>query len=260
MIKQKTAVDRDQGRRIVRVREINNMSQEDFAKALKVTRGAVGNWELGKGITAKNLKKISDEFEVSFDWLANNRGRAPGARDAIIPSFDPDLDAAEAKARATLSGDQRSNIPAGEIPRVAARIGMGSTEEAEHIQIPVGNGSVAALPIIDTWKIPEQVLRRRLPGSIKAVHIVECEGDSMEPRIRDGDFVFIDTGRRMPSPPGIFALNDGFGQTLKRLELIPNSEPPRVMIIPENPRHQTYERNLDEVAIIGRYLCRLTMD
>lgn len=252
--------DRDQGQRIAHIRRINNLNQEAFAAALGVKRGAVGNWELGKGIKTENLKKIADRFQVSFDWLASNRGTPPTPRDAIIPTFDPDDDAADATRRAAISGGNRSNVPANEIPQVSARLGMGLAEDAEHIQVPIGPDSIAALRVIDTWKIPEQVLRRRLSGSMRAVHIVECEGDSMEPRIRDGDFVFIDTGRRVPSPPGIFALNDGFGQTLKRLEMIPNSEPPRVMIIPENPRHHSYERNLDEVSIIGRYLCRLTMD
>lgn len=82
----------------------------------------------------------------------------------------------------------------------------------------------------------------------------------MEPTIRNGDFVFIDTSRRVPSPEGIFALHDGFGQTLKRIEIVPNTDPPRVMLIPDNPRHSKFERGLDEINIIGRYLCRLTMD
>lgn len=155
----------------------------------------------------------------------------------------------------------RAFIPEGEIPQVDTKLPMGGpAADAPTIEIPAGNGSIAAVPVIDTWKIPRNVLQRRLRGAVSSLHIVECEGDSMDPRIHDGDFVFIDTSRRVPSPPGIFALNDGFGQTLKRLELVPNSEPPRVKIIPENPRHETYERHLEEVKIIGRYLCRLTMD
>ena len=153
----------------------------------------------------------------------------------------------------------RANIPDGEIPQVDTRMGLGSTTEAETVQIPAGDGSIAAVPIVDTWKIPHNVLRRRLKGAVTSLHIVECEGDSMEPRIHDGDFVFIDTSRQAPSPDGIFAINDGIGQSLKRLELVPNTDPQRIKIIPENPRHTTYERTVDEVHIIGRYLCRLTM-
>jgi hypothetical protein len=43
--------------------------------------------------------------------------------------------------------------------------------------------------------------------------------------------VLVDLGRRSPTPPGIFVLHDGMGLVAKRLEYIPNSDPPRVRII-----------------------------
>ena len=74
----------------------------------------------------------------------------------------------------------------------------------------------------------------------------------------DGDVVLIDASQRTPSPPGIFALWDGYGVTLKRLEIVPNSDPPTLRLIPENPRHETYDRQIDEVNIIGRLVARFT--
>lgn len=254
------------GDRIRHVRKnVYGLTQEEFAARLAraakkagrtLTRGAVGNWERNEGITTENLTLIADVFDlVTLNWLATGRGPAP-RKDPIIGGYDPDAD----ERPAALHSDGRINVPKGEIPEVHATLGMGHAEDAETISVPIGGQSVAALRVIDTWKIPERVLRRRLSGSMGHVHIVESLGDSMFPRIHDGDFVFVDTSSRAPSPPGIFALYDGIGQTLKHLELIPNSDPPRVKIIPENPRYDSYERALDEVTIIGRYLCRLTMD
>jgi transcriptional regulator with XRE-family HTH domain len=258
--------------RIKHVRTTYELSQEEFAAELGVTRGAVGNWELGKGIKTDSLAKISERFPVRVDWLMHNRGKKPGRdpnwrraepgepkRVPLGGEFETDDEEPDTPRRA-VSSDGRHNLAVDEIPQVEARLGMGHAADAETVNIPAGDGTVAAVPVIDTWRIPRNVLQRRLRGSLSSLHIVECEGDSMEPRIHDGDFVFIDTSRRVPSPPGIFALNDGFSQTLKRLDLVPNSEPPRVRIIPENPRHPTDERLLEEVRIIGRYLCRLTMD
>lgn len=256
--------------RIKYIRAASGLSQEEFGEELGVSRGAVGNWELGKGIKTESLTAISKRFSVPLDWLARGIGKAPDIDPAkpvrgkgpqlrrvpIGQEFEND----PPRMRGAVSSDGRHNLDKDEIPQVDARLGMGHAADAETINIPVGGGTIAAVPIVDTWKIPKNVLRRRLRGSISSIHIVECEGDSMEPRIHDGDFVFVDTSRRVPSPPGIFALNDGFAQTLKRLDLVPNSDPPRVRIIPENPRHPTDERQLDEVRIIGRYLCRLTMD
>jgi hypothetical protein len=40
--------------------------------------------------------------------------------------------------------------------------------------------------------------------------------------------VLVDLGRRAPTPPGVFVLYDGMGLVAKRVEHIPNSDPPRV--------------------------------
>lgn len=275
------------GSRIRHVRRLNGLTQEAFASLLAshgktITRGAVGNWERDEGISSDNLDMIVERFGVSLDWLAAGRGLPPQAvtRTGKIPvdekmgrrrftsgtrplvaSYDPD----ETGRKLGLHGPVvyeggQFNIPYGEIPQVSARLGMGLSTDERVIEIPIGEGSIAAAEVVATWKIPESVLRRRLSAGIGAVHIVEAEGDSMQPTIHDGDFIFVDTSRRIPSPPGIFALHDGYGQTIKRLELVPNSDPAKVVLIPDNPRHQKYERLLDEVSIIGRYLCRLTME
>lgn len=69
--------------RIRFVRKQYKMSQERFAEALgtvegvKVTRGAVGNWELGGGISRANLAAIADRFKVNLDWLEFGKGEMP---------------------------------------------------------------------------------------------------------------------------------------------------------------------------------------
>lgn len=239
------------GKRIRQLREAHDLSQEAFAEKLGVKRGAVGNWELGKGIKRQNLERISDRFEAPFEWLSRGVGAAP--------DINP-VDAGNEETIAALSTHGRHNVTSGEIPQIAARLGLGHSTDEPTINIPIGSQAIAAVPVIAMWKVPESVLRRRTSGALGRLHIVECEGDSMEPTIRNGDLAFIDASRRMPSPPGIFAIHDGFGQTLKRLEVVPNSEPPKVLIIPDNPKHHSYERLLDEINIIGRYVCRLTAD
>lgn len=264
--------DNERGSRIRYVRKGHGLSQRAFAEKLgkKVERGAVVNWERGGGVLLENLNQISSTFLVPLEWLANNRGAKPkmptaphhaagGRRPPIVQSFDPDESESPSLAAALHAGGS-FNVPPGEIPQVDSRIGLGHATDEPTVNIPIGKGSIAAVPVLATWKIPETVLRRRLPGSIGHLHIIECVGDSMEPTIKGGDFAFIDSSYRVPSPPGIFAIHDGFGQTLKRLEIIPNSEPPKVLIIPDNVKHQTHERSLDEINIIGRYICRLTAD
>lgn len=58
--------------------------------------------------------------------------------------------------------------------------------------------------------------------------------------------------RRSPNLPGIFVLLDGMGLVAKRLEHIPNSDPPRVRIISDNPLYAPYEGVADEINVVGR--------
>jgi phage repressor protein C with HTH and peptisase S24 domain len=81
---------------------------------------------------------------------------------------------------------------------------------------------------------------------------MHVEGDSMMPTLHSGDIVLVDMSRRSPTPPGIFVLHDGMGLVAKRLEHIPNSDPPRVRIISDNTFYSPYEGLADEVNIVGR--------
>lgn len=95
-------------------------------------------------------------------------------------------------------------------------------------------------------------VRYELRSDPDRLAIVEVDGDSMQPTLLNGDRVLVDTGRRNPSPPGIFALWDGMGTIVKRVEHIHGSQPPTVRIISDNPVHRPYERTLDEANIVGR--------
>ncbi len=98
--------------------------------------------------------------------------------------------------------------------------------------------------------------RSWIKGNLKAspsqLRIMHVEGDSMAPTLLDGDTVLVDMTRRAPNPPGIFVLDDGMGLVAKRLEHVPNSDPPAVRVISDNGFYSPYERSAEEIHIIGR--------
>ncbi len=47
-------------------------------------------------------------------------------------------------------------------------------------------------------------------------------------------------------------VHDGMGLVAKRLEHVPNSDPPAVRIISDNPLYRPYECTAGEINIIGR--------
>lgn len=112
--------------------------------------------------------------------------------------------------------------------------------------------------VADYWRLPRPILSA-LGLHAADVTILPVQGDSMETTLSEGDFVFVDTRHRLPSPDGVYALADEFGGiVVKRLEVVsgPRDEQTTVRIISDNPRHEPKERPLSDVRIIGRVLRR----
>lgn len=139
------------------------------------------------------------------------------------------------------------------IPEVDVRGGMGGGGVAMAFNHTDEHGNTVAVDDVKAaWDLPTEYLRHELRVSAAEARIIEVQGDSMEPTLRPGDRVMVNLGDKRPSPPGVFAVWDGFGVVVKRIEPIPNSDPPTLRLISDNDRHGVYERTLDEVNIIGR--------
>lgn len=65
------------------LRESLKMSQEAFARMLGVSRGAVGNWELGQGVKLENLILITQKTATSLDRLVTST-EAPTAPSTVL--------------------------------------------------------------------------------------------------------------------------------------------------------------------------------
>jgi phage repressor protein C with HTH and peptisase S24 domain len=103
-----------------------------------------------------------------------------------------------------------------------------------------------------TWLFPEAMVRHEFRAPPNELRMITVDGDSMEPLLSSGDRILIDTSQRVPVPPGIFVIWDGMGLVAKRVEHIPNSDPPKVLIKSINPEYQAYERIAEEVNVVGR--------
>ncbi len=106
----------------------------------------------------------------------------------------------------------------------------------------------------DPYYFRRSWLRNRLNAEPDNLRMVHVEGDSMEPTLCHGDMILIDITKTNPSPPGIFVLFDGLALLAKRLEFIPQSTPPSLRILSDNPQYHPYERKLHETNIVGRVI------
>lgn len=242
------------GQRIRHVREnlLDMMSQEEFGRSLGVSRGAVGNWELGGGAKRESLLKISEVYGVSFEWLASGKGVAPVARDQWNGD-EPDATIGTETGVRGLASDASPQIDV-----TAGMGGGGLTILSEGVPGKAGM-TFAAEHVRDYWRLPPSVLAA-LGLRASDVSILMVQGDSMHPTINEGDFVFIDTRHRWPSPDGLYALADSFGGiVVKRLEI--SREPTedsegQVRVISDNSRHAPKTQTIEETRIIGRVIRR----
>ncbi len=168
--------------RIKYIRKQAGLSQEKFAEALgtvegvKVTRGAVGNWELGKGISRANLAAIADRFNTPLDWLEFGRGDLPSKGNLAGTSPLTDLPKSN-----IVPEHYTQNARIGEPVRGFARIpirgqGMGGKDGVLIFHSDLNLGDTEAPPRLAD--VPDAY----------AVYVV---GDSMLERFRHGEVVYV---------------------------------------------------------------------
>jgi phage repressor protein C with HTH and peptisase S24 domain len=239
------------GSRIRHIRKTAGLSQEQFARSLDgVTRGAVGNWELNKGISRDNLQAIAKQWRVSLDWLADGRGEPPSKDD--VDTWKSWI-AMDAGRKTDDWYDERPDPARGRsttaVPDLAIFAGMGG---GGLIEVDVDDGGAPIDPdqVRGYWEFPEYMLRRF--GNLRHVYAWEVRGDSMEPTLQGGAVVFVDTSQTVPPPDDIYALNYGDGLMVKRVKLVPRSD--KVAIISDNDRYGTDELLREEVKIWGRVI------
>ncbi len=226
--------------RIKAARDAKGLSQAALGKLIGVSRVAVTQWESGETApTHGKLPVIADALGVSVSDLLSD--------DAPLPPPRPSRPAPSPIAR---------------IPEIDVRGGMGGGGVVAYYR----NGNDASgCPATDefgnpvtiddvktTWDLPSDYVRHELRILPSKAYLIEVKGDSMSPTLESGDRVMIDTADVVPTPGGVFAVWDGLGLVVKRIEHVPNSDPPTVRIISDNPHHSTYERTLDEARIVGR--------
>jgi phage repressor protein C with HTH and peptisase S24 domain len=149
--------------------------------------------------------------------------------------------------------------------------GRGRTAMPEVVQI--GGDRLAMLPVYDAAASagpglePEDGapvrrmafradwLRQVTRADLSELAVLTVDGDSMEPTLRQGDTVLIDTSQNRPGRrDGIYVIRTDGGLQVKRVVAHPTTG--RVTVISDNREHYPTFADLapEEVAVIGRVL------
>jgi transcriptional regulator with XRE-family HTH domain len=146
----------------------------------------------------------------------------------------------------------------GQIPELDTRAGLGGggvparevRKEGRHADPLKAEG----------WVFPASFVREQLHSAPSQLLVLDTNGDSMAPTILSGERVVVDTGHKMPTPDGLYAIRDTFGSiVVKRLQVMRTAKPTKVKIISDNPNHNNEETPLADLEIVGKVLSCLKL-
>jgi hypothetical protein len=167
-----------------------------------------------------------------------------GGRGRLVDSFDPDAPPEEA-----VDDSDPVTVPvtgSGDVANLNIRGGLG-LGSPEGVEVSEG-GQIYADHVSGFWSFPPAVKAgwRNMPQ----VYSLPVEGDSMEPTLTSGSYVFVDMTHNVPSPEDIYACDYGDGLTIKRLQMVPRTD--KIMVMSDNPRYSNYELRREDVRVYGR--------
>ncbi|MCA6305263.1 MAG: helix-turn-helix transcriptional regulator [Phenylobacterium sp.] len=214
--------------RIRELREAAGLSQQQLADRAGTSQPQVDRLEKGeRKLTADWMRRLSEALGVPMGAILTEHAvpagalspRAPGppGREVSIPELD-----------------------------VRAAAGDGALDDA------VGDGE----HVVASWSMPAAILRAQTTAPRDRMRIITVYGDSMAPDFNPGDRILVDTDDRRPSPPGVFAIWDGIGLVIKRVEYVINSSPAAVRLISRNPQYEPRSLSLADLDIRGRVIGR----
>jgi phage repressor protein C with HTH and peptisase S24 domain len=229
------------GPRIAALRAELGISQTDLAAAVEMKQQGIAAIEAGGVKRPGKLREIAAALRTRQDWLLTGKGpkHIDGDDDRHMPP------------------DEQNDRPKNGILEIDVRAGLGAGGSIDGREVR-HDGDYADPVKSESWKFPSRFMREEIRATENEVIILETDGDSMQPTIGSGERIIVHTGMRQPSPDGIFALRDTFGNIVaKRLQVLRKGDPPRVLVISDNKAHTTEEVGLDEIHIVGRVLWAL---
>lgn len=215
---------------IAALRKHLGKNQTGFAEMIGTQQANVSKWE-SKGVepTADYLSMMAERAGVSIRQFKTELWQPGAANKPLKSNVASITDWAEEQGWVL-------------VEEVDLALGMGATF-LEQNKSPDIAGIV---PFKAAW------LRDIFRGAVAQLKVVRGSGDSMEPTIRDGDFVLIDTSkRRLVEQDVIWAVSYGDLGMIRRLRQMPDGG---VSLMPDNPNVRPIEAYDGEMHILGRVI------
>lgn len=215
-------------RNIAALRRHLGMTQADFAKEVGSAQANVSKWEKG-GIQPD---------AIPMGEMARLAGTS--VKDFTAKPWEPQGNVKN--MRPVTLEDLAAEHGWVLIDEIDLSLGMGAT----YLDANNAPERIGIIPFAVDW------IRDMHRGPISHLKVVRGRGDSMEPTIRDGDFVLVDTSRRrLDEQDVVWAVSYGDLGMIRRLRQMPSGG---VMLMPDNSVVRPTEAFDGEMAIMGRVI------
>ncbi len=195
------------GKRLKKARDYADLTQNEFAEQFGLKWDKIKNIETDKHkLTPEFADEIEQKYSISGWWLLTGKGTMLLKENNLV-----------------ISNDNNYNIDL-----LSVRAGAG-----EGIYNYV-------IETIDTISLDKSFFRT--PINTNKVKGIQVDGDSMEPTLRDGDYVLIDENTTF-GVNGIYAIQFGGQILIKRLQFKMDGT---VLIISDNSKYQSETFNPTE--------------
>ena len=177
-------------KKLKKIRMVLGIKQTEFADSLEISEVSLRNYEKSKhSINFDVLEKLKSKYNLNCNWLIDDSGN---------------MFLTETKLSSNICNSDYI-IPQYDIK---ASAGCGNIVNQENI--------VNFISFKKDW------LKRYLNVSPKDIFLLEVDGDSMEPTLKNKDIVLVNTQMKQPIKEGIYIIRDQDSLLIKRIQKIGN--------------------------------------
>lgn len=195
--------------RMITVLNENGIKKPEFQRTLKIESQDWNNWK-NRGLPDKEFIRVSKLLGLNIDWLASGKGEKYSMKiDESNATYAPQL------------GDY-SRVP------VVGTAQLGDNGHWCELDYPIGHGDGAI----------------NYPTRDKNAYALRCIGDSMKPRIKDGEFVIVEPNTE-PTPGDEVLVKAMDGRVMVKIYLYQRDGKVHLMSI--NEAHPPQTLALEEV-------------
>lgn len=221
------------------------------------------------GFGLVDARTYAEAFNVSLQWLnfgigsPDDQFRKDGQ--SLVSTFDPDAPDVGAGEfdPSSLGGVSTDHVYSPEVqgasPVIDTRAGAGPGSIGLPAVSPSGGIIYSEDAVVGEILLPGYLQHELSHAPSGRVHWIRVRGDSMEPSLKGGDHVAVDTTDTSIGPGGIFVARNGDGEIIvKRFYRIPKTDPPQIEVRSDNEKVEPPRVvDADWLTIIGRVVAKI---